>query len=177
MWNSFFSINTHWHFPSTAERQKESIGKTMTGETIQTYWELFRRRWCIESDSSTATTSFWSGFIPINIVLFMTYVNTKPILNTSFTVHKILRKIQKTCTTYTQNISPILPLGLKSNVDLMNVLYLRSCHWYSRWGLNFAFYLRCSHIGQQRMNLRQDIIKRIECGDNDLALRPCPIFF
>lgn len=31
----------------------------------------------------------------------------KAILNTSCTVHQILRKIQKTCTTYMQNISPV----------------------------------------------------------------------
>lgn len=33
--------------------------------------------------------------------------------------------------------------------------------FHDSWGLNFAFYLRCIHISQQRMNLRRDIIKRI----------------
>lgn len=59
-----------------------------------------------------------------------------------------------------QNISPILPFGPKVMVivDLMNALYF---YVVDRWGLNFAFYLRCSHTGQQRMNLRQGVIKRI----------------
>lgn len=46
---------------------------------------------------------------------------------------------------------------------------VHAAHVFDRWGLNFAFYLRCSHIGQQRMNLRQDIIKGNESGVNYLS--------
>lgn len=45
-----------------------------------------------------------------------------------FTVHQILRKIHKTCTTYMQNISPILDLKECVALDLMNALYLLLCH-------------------------------------------------
>lgn len=61
--------------------------------------------------------------------------NTKHI----FTMHQILRKIRKTCTTYMQ----VLDLKKRVALDLMEGFL------HDRWGLNFAFYLRCSHVAHE----------------------------
>lgn len=82
----------HWYtltFPKNSretkkeqkkKKRKESILKTMTGETIKTFQgvkQASKRRCCVESDSSTATTSFWSGFIPIRTVYSLWSMSTQ----------------------------------------------------------------------------------------------------
>lgn len=65
----------------TKKKKKKRIDlKTMTGETIKTFQgvkQASKRRCCVESDSSTATTSFWSGFIPIKTVYSLWSMSTQ----------------------------------------------------------------------------------------------------
>lgn len=59
-----------------------------------------------------------------------------------------------------QNISPFLPVRSKRMCRTGLMRMHCTCFYVTdRWGLNFAFYLRCSHVSQQCMNLRRDIIK------------------
>jgi len=133
MWISVCSL-IHINIVQEQQKDKKNQSRNMSGKQ----WNFLginrkiQRRRCVETDSFTATIIwFCFCFILINRVRIRCELcQYKVILNT-YTVHQILRKIQKTA--YMQNISRILSLGSKMIFFFVlafndDALYLLLCH-------------------------------------------------
>lgn len=165
MWNSFSPLI---HINISQEQQRDKKNQWLVKQSklfgIQT---SFQRRRCAESDRSTATTRFWSCVIPINSVLFMTMSTQSNTQHIVYSAPNIKENTENMYNRYAK-YQPFCLLDRKEGVALesmrrrmMKKMHCTCFYVIYRWDLNFAFYLRCSHIGQQRMNQRQDNIKRI----------------
>lgn len=121
MWNSFsplIHINISQEQQRDKKKKKRINLKTMNGETIKTFFR--------ESNKLPKASVRWKWQEHShNKFLILRHSNKQCTLydlcqhkavglrNTSFTVHQILRKIQKTCTTYMQIFNNFRLLDLK----------------------------------------------------------------
>lgn len=124
-----FSINTHYIFLKYSRETKRTIWKQEPGGTIKSFFfflgnqRSLKRRWSVQSDSSTATTRFWSCFIPLNVW----YVKEKQYLTLFFFFLNSAPNIKKKYIKHVQHIvyaEHLTSSGPKKNVfalpDLMN---------------------------------------------------------
>lgn len=156
--NSFYPL-LHINISQEQQRDKKNQPeKQWQGETIRAYPGVQTRRWCSSSTANNtflAPASFQStvyDLCPHKAILKHIFYSAPNIKENTENMYYIYAKYRHHC---------LLDLKRRWAANSSMMQCTRFLHRLHGWGgLNGAFYLRCSHSGQQRVNHRCNIIER-----------------